>query len=367
MHKLCARFESAESMNLRTGTAERRDDSVDASSIVGRSPAMRTVLRAVDRLASTDLTVTIEGESGSGKETVARALHDRGRGRNAPFVAVDLAETPPGLIESELFDHDGRALDGAGRFARAAGGTLFLDEIGDMPPEAQTRLSRVLRGRAAAPMGSRRTARAAPRIVAATRRDLADAARRGAFREDLFYRLNVAPIRLPPLRERKEDIRPLVRHFLRRAANDGPASTAMTPEAIEALEEHDWPGNVRELENLVRRLATLRPDETIGRADVPPEVARGRACSTPRSGSLSESIENHLETYFDNHTAALPPPGLYERTLRELERPLLALTLDATQGNQLRAAEILGINRNTLRKKLREHDIAATRGRGANR
>ena len=352
--------------------AERHDDSDDAPSIVGRSPAMQTVFRAIGRLASTDLTVMIEGESGSGKELVARALHDHGHRRNAPFVAVNMAAIPRELIESELFGHEKGAFTGAdrsrdGRFAQAQGGTLFLDEIGDMPPEAQTRLLRVLQDGVFAPVGSRRTVRADTRIVAATHRDLAEAIRRGAFREDLFYRLNVVPVQVPPLRDRREDIGLLVQHFLRRAANGGLPAKSVNSGAIEALEEHNWPGNVRELENLVHRLAALCPNETIDRADVLPEVARGRVASRRQSGSLAESIETHLEAYFDNHGGVLPPPGLYERTLRELERPLLALTLDATEGNQLRAAEILGINRNTLRKKLRELDIAAIRGQGVSR
>ncbi|MDG2482542.1 MAG: sigma 54-interacting transcriptional regulator, partial [Alphaproteobacteria bacterium] len=311
-------------------------------------------------------------ESGSGKELVARALHDYGHRRGGPFVAVNMAAIPHDLIESELFGHERGAFTGAsqrrdGRFAQAQGGTLFLDEIGDMPPEAQTRLLRVLQEGVFAPIGARQTIRTDTRIIAATHRDLSAAIRQGRFREDLFYRLNVVPIKVPALRERREDIGLLAQHFLQAAMDAGLPVKTISRDGIALLREHAWPGNVRELENLVRRLAALCANDTIGADDVAQHLTPNRSATRRQNETLSQSIEGQLQTYFENHGEMLPAPGLYDRMLRELERPLLALTLDATEGNQLKAAEILGINRNTLRKKLRDLDIEAIRGRGAGR
>jgi two-component system nitrogen regulation response regulator GlnG len=233
--------------------------------LIGRSGAMQEIYRVVARLVAADLTVMISGESGTGKELVARALHDYGRRRGGPFVAVNMAAIPRELIESELFGHERGAFTGAvqrgqGRFEQAAGGTLFLDEIGDMPAEAQTRLLRVLQEGEFTTIGGRRPIRADVRIIAATHRDLRAAIRQGRFREDLFYRLNVVPIRLPPLRERAEDVADLAWHFLERARADGLPAKALDHGAIEALAAYRWPGNVRVLENMMRRLAALSPD-----------------------------------------------------------------------------------------------------------
>ena len=345
-------------------------DAEESPLIVGQSPAMQHIFRAIGRLAPTDLTVMIEGESGSGKELVARALHDFGQRRTGPFVAVNVAAIPRELVESELFGHERGAFTGAhqrrdGRFAQAQGGTLFLDEIGDMPADAQTRLLRVLQEGVFSPLGSRQAIRTDTRIIAATHRNLVDAIQHGRFREDLFYRLNVVPIRVPPLRERRGDIALLLRHFLLDAVQSGLPSRTFSSEAIDALEGHDWPGNVRELENLVRRLVALCPNETIDAGDVLTELAHAAPARDRPGESLTQSIEAHLRSYFDQHSDVLPAPGLYDRMLHELERPLLALTLDATGGNQVRASEVLGINRNTLRKKLRELGIPAIRGQGA--
>src|SRR6201988_1099261 len=237
--------------------------------LVGRSPAMQEIYRVLARLMQTDLTVMISGESGTGKELVARALHDYGKRRTGPFVAVNMAAIPRDLIESELFGHEKGAFTGAnarcaGRFEQAEGGTLFLDEIGDMPMEAQTRLLRVLQQGEYTTVGGRVPIRANVRIVTATHRDLRQLIRQGLFREDLFYRVNVAPIRLPPLRERTEDIPDLARHFLEAARREGIGSKTLDPAAIERLRRHGWPGNVRELENLVRRLVVLYSDDVIG-------------------------------------------------------------------------------------------------------
>ena len=343
--------------------------------LIGRSPAMQEVYRVMARLTQTDLTVMISGESGTGKELVARALHDFGRRARGPFVALNMAAIPRELIESELFGHERGAFTGAtarsaGRFEQAQGGTLFLDEIGDMPPEAQTRLLRVLQEGEFTAVGARASRRADVRIIAATHQNLRAMIAEGRFREDLYYRLNVVPIRLPPLRERVGDLPDLARHFLRRAAAEGLPKKALTPEALEAMKGHAWPGNVRELENLMRRLAVLCPEDRIPAEAVESELAaKGEddrieaGEGGPAGRNLGAAVELHLERYFRRHGGALPPPGLYDRVLREVEMPLIALTLSATRGNQLRASELLGINRNTLRKKIRELDIPVTRGR----
>ncbi len=337
--------------------------------IIGRSPAMQEIYRILARLMGTDLTVLIAGESGTGKELVAKALHDYGRRRSGPFVAINMAAIPRELIESELFGHERGAFTGAsarsaGRFEQAVGGTLFLDEIGDMPLEAQTRLLRVLQNGEYLPVGARTPIRADVRIVAATHRDLRQLVRQGLFREDLFYRLNVVPIRLPALRERVEDVPELAAHFLAESVAAGLPAKNLDSGAVDRLKRHLWPGNVRELENLIRRLAALYPQETIGPDVIEAELAEalGPQLAPNRGESLSEAVERHLRGYFAAHRDAVPAAGLYGRVLREIERPLLQLSLAATRGNQIRAAELLGLNRNTLRKKLRELEIEVIRG-----
>ena len=339
--------------------------------IVGRSPAMQDIYRTVARLMNTDLTVMITGESGTGKELVARALHDFGRRRGGPFVAVNMAAIPRELIESELFGHEKGSFTGAmtrvsGRFEQAEGGTLFLDEIGDMPPEAQTRLLRVLQDGRFTTVGGRTAIKANVRIVAATHRDLTQLIKNGLFREDLFYRLNVVPIRIPPLRQRSEDIPELVGHFLAQSTYEGLPPKSLEPGALERLKAYRWPGNVRELENLVKRLVALYNDPVIGADVVELELAgaaqRQVGVEEAQPKTLAGTIERHLRDYFDGHNGVLPPRGLYDRVLRELERPLISLTLVATRGNQVKAAEVLGLNRNTLRKKIRDLEIGVVRG-----
>jgi two-component system nitrogen regulation response regulator GlnG len=360
-------------LSAPSAAADPGDDEVDEQlPLIGRSPAMQEIYRAIARLMGTDLTVMITGESGTGKELVARALHDFGKRRSGPFVAINMAAIPRELIESELFGHERGAFTGAharsvGRFEQARGGTLFLDEIGDMPPEAQTRLLRVLQEGEYTAVGGRTPIRADIRIIAATHRDLSQLIRQGLFREDLFYRLNVAPIRLPPLRERSSDIPALVRHFTVQAAREGLAVKTLDEPAMERLRRHRWSGNVRELENLVRRLAALYSEETIGAdiveaelADVT-ETAPGAAPAAGGEG-LANAVERHINDYFAAHKGALPAAGLYDRVLREIERPLIVATLGATRGNQIKAAHLLGLNRNTLRKKIRELDIPVVRG-----
>ncbi len=369
--ELLAVVERALSAPLRDGIATAAQPPEDEKlPLIGRSPAMQEIYRVLARLMSTDLTVTIYGESGTGKELVARALHDYGKRRNGSFVAVNMAAIPRDLIESELFGHEKGAFTGAtsrssGRFEQAAGGTLFLDEIGDMPLEAQTRLLRVLQEGEYTTVGGRAPIRADARIIAATHRDLQLMVRQGLFREDLFYRLNVVPIRLPPLRERREDIPELVHHFLSTAGADGLPAKMLDRDALAELTRYHWPGNVRELENVIQRLIVLYSQETIDRDIVRAEVHDGSAkagTEARENESLGEAVERHLRGYFEAHGDSLPAAGLYDRVLREVERPLIELCLSATSGNQLRAASLLGLNRNTLRKKIRELDIEILRG-----
>jgi len=317
--------------------------------------------------------VLISGESGTGKELVAHALHDYGKRRAGPFVAINMAAIPRELIESELFGHEKGAFTGAntrnaGRFEQAEGGTLFLDEIGDMPMEAQTRLLRVLQQGEYTTVGGRTPIKTDVRIVAATNKDLRILIQQGLFREDLYFRLNVVPLRLPPLRERAEDIPDLIRHFFKLAEREGLPNKQIETAAIERLKRYRWPGNVRELENLARRLAALYPQETITTAVIDNELAP--PTSTPLGEesrpeeNLSSAVERYLNKYFGGFADGLPPPGLYHRILRQVEYPLVSAALAATRGNQIRAADLLGVNRNTLRKKIRDLEIQVIRTSG---
>jgi two-component system, NtrC family, nitrogen regulation response regulator GlnG len=336
--------------------------------LIGRSAAMQDVYRVMARVMPTDLTVMILGESGTGKELVAKALHDLGARKGRSFVAVNMAAIPRELIESELFGHEKGAFTGAvarnaGKFEQAQGGTLFLDEIGDMPMDAQTRLLRVLQEGEYSTVGGRNMIKTNVRIIAATNKDPKRLIEQGRFREDLFYRLNVVPVRLPPLRHRTEDIPDLARHFLTGAAKMGLPLKSLDVGAIEWMRHYPWPGNVRELENLMRRLAALAREDAITSPMLEAELRDNNVNVSSgisvKSEGLADSVEQHLARYFATFGEDLPPDGLYDRVLAEIERPLLMLSLAATRGNQLRTADLLGINRNTLRKKLSDLKIDA--------
>ncbi|MGE3065169.1 MAG: nitrogen regulation protein NR(I) [Hyphomicrobiaceae bacterium] len=357
----------------RRAQRPQADAETEELPLIGRSPAMQEIYRVLARLTQTELTVMINGESGTGKELVARVLHDYGKRKAGPFVAINMAAIPRELIESELFGHEKGAFTGAqtrtqGRFEQAEGGTLFLDEIGDMPMEAQTRLLRVLQEGEYTTVGGRTPIKTDVRIIAATHRELKSQIAQGLFREDLYYRLNVVPLRLPPLRERLEDIGDLVRHFLRQGGKAGLGQKSIETAAIERLKRHTWPGNVRELENVVRRLAALNPEDTLTATAVESVLAE-QATPAPPPGEeprqLSEMVERYLAEHFAGYGRELPPAGLYDRILSQVERPLFMAALAATRGNQIRAAELLGLNRNTLRKKIRDLDIQVFRGPAA--
>ncbi|MDB5696394.1 MAG: ntrC [Sphingomonas bacterium] len=349
------------------GAADEDAPQGHAGPLIGRSPAMQDVYRVIARVVSNDLTVLVSGESGTGKELVARAIHDLGPRRAQPFVAINMAAIPRELIEAELFGYERGAFTGAtqrtaGRFEQAAGGTLFLDEIGDMPIEAQTRLLRVLQQGEFTTVGGVRPVRADVRIVAATNRDLAQQVAGGAFREDLFYRLNVVPVHLPALRERRQDVPLLARHFLEEAAAQGLPRRQLSPAAVDALTAHGWPGNVRELENLMRRLSVLSRDELIAVDAVRLMLGGAHRQELLDAGSdpgIADAVHALIERIAADRPSALEDGTLYDRVIREVERPLIEALLARHGGNQLRAARALGLNRNTLRKRLDSLGIAA--------
>ena len=327
--------------------------------LIGRHPRMQEVYKTIGRIAASDVTILLRGESGTGKELVARAIHHYSRRAGRPFVAVSSAAIPGTLLESELFGHERGAFTDAkerklGKLELAHGGTLFLDEIGDMPPELQTKLLRALQERTIERVGGQESLRIDVRVLAATNRDLETMMREGRFREDLFYRLNVVTVTLPPLRERRRDIPLLVEHLLAKyAAELGERGVA--PEALDRLVGHDWPGNVRELENVVQRAMVMATTGVI----LPEHLPIGpvsAAASVAIDATLEEIIERKLLECvrgLREHASA----NLYDLMIGLVEKPLLRAVLRETGGNQVRAAQILGINRNTLRKKLTEHRI----------
>jgi len=329
--------------------------------LVGRSPALLEVFKTIGRVSRSDVAVLITGESGTGKELIARAIHAASPRAAAPFVAVNAAAIPRDLLESELFGHERGAFTGAvetrpGRFREAAGGTLFLDEIGDMPIELQSKLLRVLQSGEVTAVGGRHAEAVDVRILAATHRDLENAVGQGQFREDLLYRLRVVPIAIPALRDRREDIPPLVEHFLLRYDAELTGGThALSGPAFDALAEHDWPGNVRELENAIKRALVLASGEVLTREDF-------AFLGVGARGSLAKSGLEALVTAEVSATLAEgESKDLYRELLGRVERPLIHSVLERTGWNQIRAAAVLGINRNTLRKKISDLKITLPR------
>ena len=336
------------------GAGEDDEAPVAGLPLVGRSAAMQAVYRMITRVLRNDLSVLVLGESGTGKELVAEAIHQLGQRKDGPFVAVNTAAIPADLIESELFGHEKGAFTGAvarhaGKFEQASGGTLFLDEIGDMPLEAQTRLLRALQSGKIRRVGGREEIAVDVRIIAATNRDLEPMIAAGQFREDLFYRLNVVPVTLPPLRERADDIPALARHFLGLAAGEGLPRHSLTDDAADLLARQPWRGNVRELRNFIYRISLLVREDRIDAAAIAPLLAQA---STAAPGDGTAGLDSAVADWL---TAHRPDHGqVYDAALAAFERPLFLAALRETQGNQLRAAQLLGINRNTLRKRLTE-------------
>jgi len=326
--------------------------------IVGKSRAIIDVFKNIGKVADSNATILILGERGVGKELIARCIHDLG-GSRGPFVAVNTAAIPRELQEAELFGYEKGAFTGAdarrdGRLDAAQDGTLFLDEIGDMPLDLQAKLLRVLQEREYTPVGSGRPREFRGRVLAATNRDLGKLAAEGKFRSDLYDRLNVFPIRVPSLAERKEDIPLLADHFLRKYCSIlSRPPRSFSKEALEALAAHPWKGNVRELENFVQRLSVLSTGKLLRRDEVMRELARADGSPDPSSAPMEQLIEDRIREFVGRLGPALDSEtGLHELFLRQVERPLLKVVLEATGGNQIRAAAILGINRNTLRKKI---------------
>lgn len=336
-----------------------------ASEIIGKAPAMQEVFRAIGRLSQSKATVLLTGESGAGKEVVARALHKHSPRSNAPFVAINMAAIPKDLMETELFGHEKGAFTGAsairhGRFEQAEGGTLFLDEIGDMPAELQTRLLRVLSDGYYYRVGGHQALKANVRIIAATHQNLEAMVRENRFREDLYHRLNVIRLRLPPLRERPEDIPLLVNHFLQKSAeNLGVEPKLMSEEAMEFLKRFPFPGNVRQLENLCNWLVVMAPSQHIRVTDLPEEVRNGEAekvhkngevsGSTPAGGSWEELLKGEVKEMLKNQS-----PDLMKQLADTFESIVIGTALEYTHGRRVDAATRLGIGRNTITRKIAE-------------
>ena len=327
--------------------------------LIGRSQSMQEVYRVMARLINTDLTVMIIGASGTGKELVARALHDFGKRKENPFIVVNLGTIPNDKVDNELFGND--SINTIGKFQLAKGGTLFIDEVADMPMPTQTRLLRILQDEENLEHNKKGGANSNVRIITSTQVDLKSLIENGEFREDLFFRLNVIPINLPLLRERAEDIPELCNHFLKLSSvKDELPQKSIVPKGVELLMQQHWRGNIRELKNFIQRLIVLCTDETISVELVKKQLILFTDNDKVEDLSvegLSKSVEKHLLRYFELHGSSQPPPGLYNRILKEIEYPLIALSLSSSKGNQLKASKLLGINRNTLRKKISELDI----------
>ncbi len=325
--------------------------------MIGESPTMQKVFKTIGQVVSTRATILIQGESGTGKELVAKTIHYNSPRWNKPFIAVNCAAIPKELLESEFFGHEKGSFTGAlerrvGKFEQAEEGTLFLDEIGELSTDLQTKLLRALQEEEFSRVGGRETLKTNVRILASTNQDLDKAVREKRFREDLYFRLKVIPIHLPPLRERKGDIALLVASFIEKHNRDmGTQTSGVSPEALKLLEEYPWPGNVRELENAMIRAAVLSPGTILFPKDF--NLSTGSETAPPdyENLSLEEIIQRKLNDYF-NRTRGVDVENLYSLVIERVERPLIELTLKATRGNQIRAAQILGINRNTLRKKI---------------
>ena len=330
--------------------------------IIGSSKIMQEMYRVISRLSQNDLTVTIYGESGTGKELVAKALHMFGKRADNPFIPINMAAIPKDLIESELFGHEKGSFTGAhqksdGKFKQAEKGTLFLDEIGDMPLDAQTRLLRVLQEGEYTSVGGKEKIKVDVRIITATNKDLKKLIDLGVFREDLYYRLNVVPIETPPLRERVDDIPELIEHFLIKTEKSGLPSKKIDSDAIEAMKSYKWPGNVRELENFILRVSALYSEDLLNKEIIDAELKR---LDDDNKNIEELSLSNLIDNYFNKNRDKLlnsNSKNIYPAIIEKVEKSVIENILSFTKGNQLKASEILGLNRNTLRKKIGDLSI----------
>jgi two-component system nitrogen regulation response regulator GlnG len=335
--------------------------------ILGHAASMQDVFRAIGRLSQSHATVLINGESGTGKELVARALHRHSPRREGPFIAINTAAIPRDLLESELFGHERGAFTGAaaqrrGRFEQAEGGTLFLDEIGDMPSELQTRLLRVLSDGHFYRVGGHTPVKANVRVITATHQNLEQRVREGLFREDLFHRLNVIRLRLPPLRERREDIPVLVRHFLLRSAQElGVDAKRLTEAALRHLQQNEFPGNVRQLENLCHWLTVMAPGQMVDVADLPADMRESIAAGGGANVATGQDWLSALNDEVDRLLHAVPGE-VFDQLSKAFEKALILRALSSTGGRRVEAAQILGIGRNTITRKIQELGIDAAKG-----
>lgn len=352
--------------NKNPGKMDRTIPASDSrlnEAVIGRSGAMQAVFRTMSRVKNTSLTVLVEGESGTGKETIARAIHDLGTRGERPFVPVNMAAVERDRIEAELFgvcNSDGSVTPG--RVAKSDGGTLFLDEVGDMPLDAQTQLLRFLQNGEFSPVGSTSTDISTARVIAATSHDLRSLVEKGAFRNDLFYRLNVVTITIPPLRARKDDIPELAKRFLRRAEAEGLGKKTIDAKALKRLSHHDWPGNVRELQNVVMRMIALTSEHVITEDLVQQSLVTERRIPHEESDSLENQLKDILREHIEPALRSMPDQEgtIYHDVISMVERPLIELALTVTGGNKVRAAQLLGMNRNTLRSKINSLEIASS-------
>ncbi|HEX3033982.1 MAG TPA: sigma-54 dependent transcriptional regulator [Thermodesulfobacteriota bacterium] len=353
-------YKNAKKLELLRSTLK---DAAEANQgIVGKSPAMLRIYKTIGRIAEKDLTVLITGESGTGKELIAHAIHINSKRKDEILVAVNIAAIPKELLESELFGYEKGAFTGAGvrkqgRFEEANGGTILLDEIGDMPLDLQAKLLRVLEEKKFYRLGAEKPVDADVRIIASTNKNLEKEVEKGAFRSDLFYRLNAITIELPPLRERKEDVIPLVEHFLEKYSNEfGVGKRTISDEGNDILLRYDWPGNVRELENTIKRVLVLSSDAIITSDTLLEAAPYLKGVKVEDKDKFQELLRAKLASLIESNEEP-PPNGIYEIVLRMFEKPLIEEVLKVTKGNKKRAAAILGINRNTLSKKLEELGI----------
>jgi two-component system nitrogen regulation response regulator GlnG len=355
IRKLVIKATKTKKTNLQEGLEESK------SKIVGKAGSMQEVFKAIGKISKTDITVLIRGESGTGKELIAQSVHANSSRNNEPFIAINVAAIPHELLESELFGHEKGSFTGAqsqriGRFEQALGGTLFLDEIGDMHPELQTRLLRVLSSHEFYRVGGQKPIKSDVRIIAATNQNIEQLIKTGKFREDLYHRLNVFRIELPPLRKRKEDIPMLVKHFLSKSAAEIKGDEkGIDKNAMKILNDYDWPGNIRQLENTCRYITVMAPSASITADDIPDEIKNDSQSEVSdtvnvnmdNTSSWEESLSSHIKN-------VLSDVNDLTRLSKELEKLLLQEALKASKGRKIDAAKILGLGRNTITRKIKD-------------